>query len=331
MWRNKEIRNLSCILILLNIICAGIIVTTKSSMFCFIPILLFNIIIYLYIKKQYQHLSSLSEYLMQVYTGGEILDIRDNKEGELSILKNDIYKITCTLKEQSSDLKRDKLFLSDTLSNISHQLKTPLTSMMLMKDILSDKELAQEKKEVFIHQMHMQLERMEWLVSSLLKLSKIDANAVVFKSEQLALNPILSAVIQQLQIPIEIKDVQIDLICEDQLTIQGDREWLKEAFFNIIKNDIEHIQEHGSISITCINNPLHVKVVIADDGKGIDSNDLPFIFDRFYKGKNSSSDSVGIGLAMTKMIIQNQNGTIYVTSETGKGATFTILFHKCVI
>lgn len=294
---------------------------------CIIEVILVVIFI-IYTNRRYDEIKRLNIYLMDVYTGGEVMDIRDNQEGELSILKNDLYKVTRTLKEQSLQLQKDKVFLADTLSNISHQLKTPLTSMMLMNDVMLDENLPSDKKQQFMQMTHHQLERMQWLVSSLLTLSKIDANTIIFKEDKIGAKELIDMAVESQLIPMEIKRQQLLIECDEHCYIKGDMKWLAEALLNIIKNCIEHTQEMGTIKIKCMSTPLFVNLVIQDNGEGISKEDLPHIFERFYKGKQTNKDSVGIGLAMAKALINQNHGKIEVTSHEKRGTTFMIQLQK---
>lgn len=294
---------------------------------CIIEAILIIIFI-IYTNRRYDVIRQLNIYLMDVYTGGEVMDIRDNQEGELSILKNDLYKVTRTLKEQSLQLQKDKVFLADTLSNISHQLKTPLTSMMLMNDVMLDENLPSDKKQQFMQMTHHQLERMQWLVSSLLTLSKIDANTIIFKEDKIDAKELIDMAVESQLIPMEIKRQQLLIECDEHCYIKGDMKWLAEALLNIIKNCIEHTQEMGTIKIKCMSTPLFVNLVIQDNGEGISKEDLPHIFERFYKGKQTNKDSVGIGLAMAKALINQNHGKIEVTSHEKRGTTFMIQLQK---
>lgn len=294
---------------------------------CIIEAILVVIFI-IYTNRRYDEIKRLNIYLMDVYTGGEVMDIRDNQEGELSILKNDLYKVTRTLKEQSLQLQKDKVFLADTLSNISHQLKTPLTSMMLMNDVMLDENLPSDKKQQFMQMTHHQLERMQWLVSSLLTLSKIDANTIIFKEDKIDAKELIDMAVESQLIPMEIKRQKLLVECDERCYIKGDMKWLAEALLNIIKNCIEHTQEMGTIKIKCMSTPLFVNLVIQDNGEGISKEDLPHIFERFYKGKQTNKDSVGIGLAMAKALINQNHGKIEVTSDVKHGTTFMIQLQK---
>jgi len=282
-------------------------------------------------KKRYREIEKLSEYLRQIHSGDYTLDVRDNVEGELSILKNEIYKVTIMLSEQKSLLQKDKIQLTNAISDISHQLKTPLTSMMMMSDLLSDPELPSEKRAEFTRNLRNQIERLEWLVSSLLKLSKIDAGTAHFKKEPVQVEKLLQKALENLLIPIDIKELSVTLHGEKSTTFLGDFHWTLEAVINILKNGVEHTPVGGNITISYSENILFTEICIADNGIGIGKDDLHNIFKRFYKGKNASKESVGIGLAMAHSIITSQHGDIEVKSQKGEGTSFKIKFYKQVI
>ena len=280
---------------------------------------------------RYREIAKLSGYLRQISGGDYSLDVRDNVEGELSILKNNIYKVTIMLSEQGSLLQQDKTKLTNAISDISHQLKTPLTSMMMMADLLSDTKLPSVKRQEFTRTIRIQLERIEWLVSSLLKLSKIDAGTVLFKQDLIPVKRLLQRALEPVLIPMDIKEQTISLEGEETVSFVGDLNWSVEAIINILKNCVEHTAEGGVIAISFSENALFTEIIIADNGKGITKEDLPYIFKRFYKGKHANEDSVGIGLAMAHSIITHQNGDIEVRSKKGKGTQFRIKFYKQVI
>lgn len=290
-----------------------------------------------FLKKQYARINDVTRYAKLVQERDYTLDIRDNSEGDISMLKNEIYKITTMLREQAEALQKDKRSLSDSIADISHQLKTPMTSLFVLNDLLSGDPDA-ETRQVFLQKIESQLKRMEWLVSSLLKLSKLDAGTVEMKKEVISVRQLVESALEPLRIPIELKNQQVIVTdghrssndSEDlaECCFVGDFNWTREALVNILKNCVEHTSENGHIRIEFSDNPIYTSIIISDDGKGIDKEDLPYIFNRFYKGKNAGDDSVGIGLAMAKAIITTQNGDISVESQKGKGTTFTIKFYK---
>jgi signal transduction histidine kinase len=285
----------------------------------------------LFTNWRYRKISKLSSYLRRISNGDYSLDLRDNHEGELSILKSDIYKVTLMLSENSSLLKEDKVKLMSAISDISHQLKTPLTSMMVMADLLSSAKLTEKKRVEFTRNIRIQLERMEWLVSSLLKLSKIDAGTVQFKKDPISVPELIQKSVEAVLIPMDIKEQSLKIIGDENVNFLGDFNWTVEALINILKNGVEHTEKAGEITIRFSENPLYTEIEISDTGKGIAKKDLPYIFKRFYRGENAGVDSVGIGLAMAYSIISSQNGDIQVTSEKGTGTKFQIRFYKQIV
>lgn len=339
MKRNKEqiLHFVSCMIIVgaMSVLCYTI--SVWAAVICMVGGILIIEITYYYEYRRYQRINELSMYLHRICSGNYSLDIRDNEEGELSILKNEIYKVTCRLSEQSELLKKDKHYLVDSLSNISHQLKTPLTSMLMMMDLLKRHDLEEEKRLEFIRSISKQLERIEWLVTALLKLSKIDAGTVPFKKEKVNVSFLIKQAFESLSIKAEIKEQSITINNHEvwqggeDVSFIGDKNWSLEAIINILKNCIEHTPVGGKIEIDFSENALYTEIIIKDNGEGIDQEDLPHIFERFYRGKNASSESVGIGLAMARSIVLEQNGDITVKSEKGIGTQFRIRFYKGII
>lgn len=333
MFRNKGLWKLlvltSAVSILATI--AGFLHSVFTGILIFAITFLLTCIFIFFTYSRYLHIKKLSGYLRQISSGNTSLDVRDNEEGELSILKNEIYKMTLMLSESNSSLEMDKQKLTDAISDISHQLKTPLTSMMVMADLLSDDSLSMEKRKEFTHNIIVQLERLDWLVTSLLKLSKMDAGTVEFKKDKILVRNLIENVTKPLLIPMEIKNQSLELNGEAQTTFIGDFNWTTEALVNILKNCIEHTPENGKIGISYIENALYTEIIIQDNGVGIPKKDIPHIFKRFYKGKNASEGSIGIGLAMAHQIITNQNGDLEVSSAENEGTTFSIKFYKQVV
>ncbi len=281
-------------------------------------------------KKRYKDISELSDYLYKICNNVETLEVIDNAEGELSILKSNIYKTTLKLRSQAEMLKKDKRWLSDSLADISHQLKTPITSMMVMTDLLREEELSPEKQKEFLYNIDKQLEKMQWLIVTLLKISKFDAGTIEIKQKRVNLGDVAKASVKPFLIQMELKSIELKMDIDDSY-FDGDYKWTVEAVENIVKNCIEHMKENDTLSISAKENPLFTELVIADTGCGIEKEDIGHIFERFYKGKNSSPNSVGIGLALSKSIFNRENAKIEVHSTKGVGTTFNIYFYKNVV
>lgn len=287
-------------------------------------------IIYTYITQN--KLNKLIKFLKKIQNGEYSLDIRDNNEGRLSELKNEIYKITVMLKEESKTLKTEKKALAESLSDISHQIKTPLTSISVLIDILKEnKNLPEQKRQEFLYEITRQLNWLNWLVISLLKLSKLDTGTVEFKKEKIIVKNLLQQVEKNIAVLLDIKNQELEITGDEKAIFIGDMNWSTEAIINIVKNCIEHTDEFKTIQIKYLENTLYTQIKITDQGKGISKEDLPYIFTRFYKGKNSSKDSIGIGLALAKSIIEKQGGNISVTSIENVGSEFIINIYKGII
>ncbi|WP_019419739.1 sensor histidine kinase [Paenibacillus sp. OSY-SE] len=333
MLRNREIQTLLLTMSFISLaatVAAAWISPVAAALVFVVAVLLMGSSL-AFTRWRYREIEKLSAYLRQISSGNDSLDVRDNQEGELSILKNDIYKVTLMLSEHRSLLQQDKIQLTDAISDISHQLKTPLTSMTVMADLLRDPELPQAKRTEFSRNIRIQLERIDWLVTSLLKLSKIEAKTVQFKQDRVPVNMLVQKALEPVLIPMDIKDISVSVQGEDTVAFVGDLHWTAEALINILKNCVEHTEEGGAIAISFSENALFTELIIEDNGKGIPKEDLPYIFKRFYKGKNASEGSIGIGLSMAHSMITSQNGVIDVASDKDKGTQFRIKFYKQVV
>ena len=288
-------------------------------------------IILLYLKHendQDKEIKRIVKCIKEINKKNYAFNIEDNTEDELSILKNEIYKTTVMLKEMAESSKDDKLRLKDSLSDISHQLKTPLTSINIMLDnILDNPDMDADTKEKFIQSIKREVTNISNLATEILKLSKFDANVVRFENKEILVKDIIKKAISNVEMMAEIKNVEIKVVFHDNVKLVCDLNWQVEAIINILKNCIEHSSENSFINIEVIDNKIYKEIIIKDSGEGIDKKDLLHIFERFYKGKNSSKDSVGIGLALAKKIIEMNNGSISVNSVKGKGTIFTIRYY----
>ncbi len=283
-----------------------------------------------YIKKEHIELSKISKSINKVLNNDYSINIKEYEDGYISSLSNDVYKVITELKEQRDISLKDKKYLEETLSDISHQLKTPITSMYVINDLLENNDLKASSKHNFLNKNKEQLKRIEWLVTSLLKLSRLDSGSVTLLKEKVNIKELIEKAIDPIRVNLEIKGINVNNLVNDDLFITVDFNWTKEAIVNIIKNAYEYTPSNGTITIDALTNPLYTEINISDTGCGIASDKIPYIFDRFYK-VNNNSDSIGIGLNMTKRIIREQLGEITVHSEVGKGTTFTIKFYKNII
>lgn len=280
--------------------------------------------------KRMKEIRDFSDYLTRINDGEYDLALSDNEEGELSVLKNNIYKVVVKLRSQSELLYKDKNYLADSLADISHQLKTPITSIMMMTDLLKY-ETNDEKRKKFTEVIDSQLERMNWLITTLLKLSKIDAGAIQFNNKNTSIKNVIEQSSKQFLIGAELKNISVNSSCKDDVFAEIDENWFVEAISNIIKNCLEHTESGGKINIFADETPLYTKIIISDNGCGIDKADLPHIFERFYQGQNHSASSIGIGLALSKAIFNRQGASVEVKSEKNIGTEFKIKIYKTVI
>ena len=282
-----------------------------------------------YNNSKDKKLQEITKYIEEINNKNYKLDIEDNTEDELSILKNEIYKTTVMLKEVAENSVKDKVNLKDSLSDISHQLKTPLTSMSIMVDnIMDNPEMDSKTRSEFIKDIRREIININFLVNSLLKLSKLDSNSVYFINKEVYVEEIILESIKNVSVLCDLKNIDILVDGNKQIKINCDLKWQVEAITNILKNCVEHSKDNSKIEIFYEENNVYTKIEIKDYGVGIDKEDLIHIFERFYKGKNSSNESVGIGLALSKSIIENNNGYIGVESEIRKGSLFIIKYFK---
>lgn len=292
-------------------------------------ILILSIIVFKYNHSESKKINEITKYIEEINRGNYKLNIEENTEDELSILKNELYKITIMLKEVAENSQKDKTTLKDSLSDISHQIKTPITSILIMLDnILSDENMPEDIEKDFIKDIKREIINIKFLVESILKLSKIDSNSIKFIKKEVFIKDIINEAVKNVSMLSELKNIEIIVSGDDSIKTICDLKWQVEAITNILKNCIEHSYENKKIYINYNQNNMYTELKIEDNGTGIDAKDLPHIFERFYKGKNSSSDSVGIGLALSKSIIESNNGYIQVDSELNKGTTFIIKYLK---
>ncbi len=294
-----------------------------------VSVILLLIIVNIYYHSRNKKIQEIIKYIEAINNKNYDLKIAENTEEDLSNFRNELYKIAVMLKEQASQSINDKKALQTSLEDISHQLKTPLTSISIMLDnIRENPNMDEHTRQEFIYEISRQINWINWLVISLLKLSKLDSNTAVFVQKEIKVEDLINNVVKNLAIPIDIKQQNVIVNGSSDVMFVGDYNWQLEALTNIVKNCIEHTVENKNIYINWEENNFYTKIAIKDEGVGIDKKDVKHIFERFYKGKNSSENSVGIGLALAKSIIEKDNGYIICVSELGRGTTFEIKYMK---
>ena len=278
-------------------------------------------------KRKEKEINEVIKIIEEINNKNYSFKMKDINEEDLSLLKNEIYKTTIMLNEISEISKKDKKELEESLEDISHQLKTPLTSILIMIDtLLDDEDMDQNTREDFLRNMKREVMNINFLVKSILKLSRLDTNTVKFISKKESVKEIINEAILNVSLLSDLKNVKIETNLSDSF-ITCDYKWQIEALTNILKNSIEHSYENNKVLIESSENNAYVKIIIKDFGTGIAKEDINHIFERFYKGKDSDYDSIGIGLALSKSIIEKQNGKISVESSDD-GTTFTIKYFK---
>lgn len=297
-------------------------------------IILFTFLLIFIIKgeysKIYRKVKNVSTSAEKVVQGNFDIYLKDEGEGEFNILNHQFNHMANRLKNSLETLKNEKTFLKNTISDISHQLKTPLSSLIILNDLmLEDEEMDIETRTTFLERSKNQLERMEWLIINLLKVARIEAGAIEFKKEKVTLKDTVYSAIEALRPKFHVENISIEIHHDLNGVFYGDKEWTTEAFINILKNAIEHSHRDQNIEIKIEETPLFSSITIKDYGQGIHEKDLPHVFKRFYRANmDSKSDSIGIGLNLTKLIVESQEGSISVKSKKGEGTAFTISFLK---
>lgn len=294
-------------------------------------VVLFIIVMFCIYKKNkikdQKRIKDIIKCMEQINNKNYLLDITDNEEDEISILKNEIYKTNIMLKEQSEILKKDKLSLKESIEDISHQLKTPLTSINIRLDnLVENSNMDEVTRKKFLNEIRKEIGDINFLVYTLLKLSRFDANVVEFNDKYNKIDKIIEKVIKNVEVLSDLKNVEIVSNIFENFEIYCDFNWQVEGITNIVKNAIEHSTCGSKVYITCEKNKLYSKIEIKNLGIGIPKEDIKNIFKRFYKGKTSNENSIGIGLSLAKSIIEKDGGKIYVESIKDEYTTFIIKY-----
>ncbi len=303
--------------------------------FLFINLFFFTMAIFLffvffikYNRKRDKEIKSITKCIEEINHKNYELQIDTMSEDELSILKNEIYKTTIMLKEAAENALLDKRNLKQSLEDISHQLKTPLTSILIILDNLIEEPDMEEKiRNDFLRDIKRNVLNIHFFVQSLLKLSKFDANTISFQRKEQSVYKIIKEAIQNVETLCDLKNISIQVKGKKTCLLNCDFHWQVEAITNILKNCIEHSKEQSEVLMELEENNVYVRITIQDFGEGIKPKDLPYIFERFYKGESKNKESVGIGLALSKSIIEKENGHIRVVSNE-TGTTFIIQYAK---
>lgn len=344
MLRNSEFRLFAIVFALIAAVTVmlGFAINMAAGILAITSATAFGSAFFAFTKARYKSIAQISNQIDRVLHSANNLYIGESDEGELSILHSEITKMTLRIREQNDALKKEKTHLADSLADIAHQLRTPLTSVNLILSLLANNP-DENQRQAFLRETEELLLQMDWLLTSLLKLSRLDAGIVVFQSEPIDVSSLIGAALRPLLIPIELHDIDVQIDAPEGLMIAGDFAWLSEALQNILKNcmdSIDHIDradrinkikragDNGKIEIRSADNPLFTEITIHDSGVGFKKEDLPCLFDRYYRGENQSASGYGIGLALCKMIVTRQGGTITAKNHPQGGAIFALRFPK---
>lgn len=288
------------------------------------------VILLFYDRRQKKLTAELTDYLSRLNSGKYDMDISSNGDDSFSRLKNEIYRTTVRLREQSERSRQDKINLKNSISDISHQIKTPLTSISVMLDrIFNDRDMPEDIKRKLLTDVKHSSNYIISLVQSLLTLSRLDADSITMKQEDVSAGELLGICRERTEILAELGEVTVKVQDCGNVILNCDKKWMSEAITNILKNCIEHTPPGGCVTMSASQNKLFTEIIISDNGSGIPKDELPHIFERFYKGSGSDENSIGIGLSLAKTIIEKNNGYISVKSNVGEGSCFTIkIFHS---
>lgn len=329
MLRNKELRRFAAWFgaVAAITVILGFSIHPASGLLALASAGAFGTVFYAFTRERYNRIGQLSDEIDRVLHNADHLYVSDSDEGELAILQSEIVKMTRRIREQNDALRKEKERLAGSLADIAHQLRTPLTSANLILSLLEQcpdepqrKALLQETEELFA--------QMEWLVNSLLKLSRLDAGIVTFQYEPVCLERLARTAARPLLIAMELHDITLRTDIPAGMEIRGDAGWLSEALQNILRNCVQSIGDHGGIELLCRDTPLFAELTVHDSGPGFAPEDLPHLFDRFYRGKRDGASGYGIGLALCKQIIARHGGTITAKNHPQGGAVFCIRFPK---
>lgn len=282
-----------------------------------------------YLWKRQQKIAELQTYMERLDRGEYRLELEDNGDDELSGLRNEIYRLTVFMREQAVQAQERRKALADSVANISHQLKTPLTSMTILADNLAEAEdMSAETRQHFLSEIIRQLTGMSWLIAAMLKLSRLEAGVVELERGESRVKTLIEHCVQNLEMIAEWKRVHVRTTLPENVFLTVDFDWTAEAVGNIVKNAIEHSPEGGVVDISASENDIYTEIKITDNGVGISAEEREKLFQRFYRGNAPTADSAGIGLALSKEVIEMQNGQIAVESREGQGTVFSIKFMK---
>ena len=271
---------------------------------------------------------SLCDKIDEILNGSEHTNFDEFQEGEISILSAEIHKMTIRIREQNSALLKEKQFMKESLEDMSHQLRTPLTTMIVILGMLREPDLSKSDRMEHVRELYSLLSRMQWMLETLLRISRLDAGAVSFQKQEFSVRELIKNAVEPIEISLELKNITLTTEIESNPLLNGDLMYMTEALLNILKNCMEHTPPNGAIKIQVQENPLYTGIIITDTGNGISQQDLPHLFERFYRGEEFSRKGFGLGLAFAQKIITSQHGSIQAKNADPHGALFDIRIYK---
>ena len=332
-FRNKNVRN-QFILSLFFLVFTGIIAFVfdrKAGIFVLLSGTGLCILQIVFAEKRYKEIRLLSQQLDEILHEGGSMELRHFREGDVEILRDELQKMLLRLEEQTELLEKEKMSLADSLADISHQIRTPLTTLNLLVERLKKNTGDISSSQSLLREAEQMLDRIQWLVTSLLRLSKLDAGAIVLKPQTILLSSFFREVMKPFDVSMDVRGQSLEIRGDGSTEVQGDYNWTMEAIGNVIKNSLEYTPEGGLLLIEWTENPLFTEIKITDSGKGIPKEDIPHLFERFYRGKNAGNHSFGIGLSLSRAILAQENAVIYGQNVSPLGAQFVIRFYKTVV
>lgn len=267
----------------------------------------------------------------RILRNDDTISFDEYKEGELSVLSAEIHKMTIRLREQNAALLTEKQFAKEALEDISHQLRTPLTSVMMILGLMNDSGLTEQERMEYLRDLYELLARMKWLIETMLSLSRIEADAVKFAKNTVSCRELIAQSIETVSVTAELKSVEIRTEINGEPEFIGDLHYTSEAIVNLLKNAIEHTPQGGTVTVTANGSNISSNITIADTGEGIPEKELPHIFERFYRSSEYTKNGFGIGLAFAKKVISAQDGSLKAANHKPHGAMFDIHFYKTTI
>ena len=305
-----------------SIPCAVTVVITSAAFMLFYEVIL---------SQRRDQVMKLCDNIDRILRSDDLISFDEYKEGELSVLSAEIHKMTIRLREQNAELKNEKQFAKEALEDISHQLRTPLTSVMMILGLMRSSDLTDTERVEYLRDLYELLARMKWLIETMLSLSRIEADAVKFAKNTVSCRELIAQSIEIVSVTAELKNVEIRTEINGEPEFIGDLHYTSEAVVNLLKNAIEHTPQGGTVTVTANGSNISSNITITDTGEGIPEKELPHIFERFYRSSEYTKNGFGIGLALARMIVTGQNGTIKAENSPDGGARFILRFYKCTV